>query len=54
MFGQQTITTKVKMMIPKDEPTEYVDVTSAMYEPSISQGMEDSLLENLNLLQEEK
>jgi Fe-S-cluster-containing dehydrogenase component len=28
-FGQQTITTKVKMMVPKDQPLHHVDVTSA-------------------------
>ena len=32
-FGQQTITTKVNMMVPRSGSGEHVDVTSAMHEP---------------------
>lgn len=44
-FGRQMIATKVRIMIPKDEPAEYVDVTAAMHEPSIGQPIEEALLE---------
>jgi Fe-S-cluster-containing dehydrogenase component len=43
-FGLQTITTKVKMMIPKEAPGEQVDVTAAMYQPTIGQDILDDLL----------
>jgi Fe-S-cluster-containing dehydrogenase component len=43
-FGNQIITTKVKMMIPKDAPVEQVDVTAAMEQPSIGQEMEEVFL----------
>jgi len=32
-FGNQTITTKVNMLVPKDAPAEALDVLSALYEP---------------------
>jgi Fe-S-cluster-containing dehydrogenase component len=32
-FGQQTITTKVNMMVPRASAVEQVDVTAAMHEP---------------------
>ena len=31
-FGRQSITTKVKMMVPRDRPVEHIDVTAAMNE----------------------
>ena len=34
-FGDQTIVTKVSMMIPSSAPNEVVDVTAAMHEPTI-------------------
>jgi hypothetical protein len=43
-FGRQTITTKVKMMVPKRAPVERVDVTAAMHQPLISQDIMDDLL----------
>lgn len=43
-FGMQTITTKVKMMVPKELPTEQVDVTAAMDQPTIGQDIFDDLL----------
>ncbi len=36
-FGAQTIRTKVNMMVPSDVPEEIVDVTAAMYVPTIGQ-----------------
>jgi Fe-S-cluster-containing dehydrogenase component len=35
-FGNQVIITKVHMMVPKDSPVENVDVTSALYEPTVT------------------
>ena len=34
-FGMQTIRTKVTVMVPADAPRELIDVTAAMYEPTI-------------------
>ena len=45
-FGEQTIHTKVHMMIPAEAPTEYVDVTDAMQDPPIGQSI---LLEMANM-----
>lgn len=45
-FGRQTITTRVKMMVPDDAPIEHVDVTAAMHEPPIGQPI---LLQMANL-----
>lgn len=52
-FGAQTITTKVKMMAPKDFQPEHVEVLSAMHESTIGHEMEDMLFANLNLQEEE-
>ena len=38
-FGNQTITTKVNMMVPKDKPVQHIDVTAAMEEETV--GIED-------------
>jgi Fe-S-cluster-containing dehydrogenase component len=35
-FGQQTITTKVNLMAPRDRPPEFLDVTAAMHDPLAS------------------
>jgi Fe-S-cluster-containing dehydrogenase component len=32
-FGQQTVRTKVSVMVPKDSAVEHLDVTAAMHEP---------------------
>ena len=42
-FGQQTIRTKVNVMVPKDGPDEHVDVTAAMYEPAIGHDVLDDV-----------
>ncbi len=34
-FGGQTIRTKVNMMVPREAPEDHVDVTAAMFEPTI-------------------
>jgi hypothetical protein len=38
-FGQQTIRTKVNMMVPKHSTVQRVDVTSAMHEPPTGRSM---------------
>lgn len=45
-FGAQTITTKVNIMVPRGESIEHVDVTEAMYEPTVgrSDAGDDALL----------
>lgn len=43
-FGQQTITTKVNMLIPKDDPINLVDVAQAMFNTPAAQEMTDDLL----------
>ena len=49
-FGNQTITTKVNMMVPKDSPVEQIDVTDAIYEPTAPQdAADDPLMTNLRL-----
>ncbi len=47
-FGRQTIRTKVNMLVPIESTVEYVDVTSAMFEPTISHEVTDDVfMENL-------
>jgi Fe-S-cluster-containing dehydrogenase component len=45
-FGEQTIHTKVQMMVPVEAKAEYVDVTAAMQDPPIGQSI---LLEMANM-----
>ena len=42
-FGNQVIITKVHMMVPKESVVENVDVTSALYEPTLTNEMESFL-----------
>jgi Fe-S-cluster-containing dehydrogenase component len=42
-FGNQTIRTKVNVMIPRDTPREIVDVTASMYEPASGNELMDGL-----------
>ncbi len=37
-FGRQEITTKVHMMVPRDQPPDHVDVTSAMHDGPVGRG----------------
>jgi Fe-S-cluster-containing dehydrogenase component len=42
-FGNQLIRTKVSMMVPLEAPTEVVDVTEAMYDPTIGNDVFEDL-----------
>lgn len=48
-FGKQTITTKVQMMVPRDNRPEHLDVAAAMNDVPVGriplQGMTDALFE---------
>ena len=47
-FGNQTISTKVNMMVPKESGNEQLDVTAAMDEPTAEQNMvDDPMMANL-------
>jgi Fe-S-cluster-containing dehydrogenase component len=41
-FGDQIITTKVKMMVPKDDAPAVIDVTAAMYDDPVGRGGQSS------------
>jgi Fe-S-cluster-containing dehydrogenase component len=45
-FGEQTITTKVNMMVPRIGQTEYIDVTSAMDEETMGKNIMLNVLMN--------
>lgn len=38
-FGGQTVTTKVKVMVPREARVEHLDVTAALYAPPVGQSM---------------
>lgn len=42
-FGNQTIRTKVNIMVPLETATEIVDVTAAMHEPTIGRDILDDV-----------
>jgi Fe-S-cluster-containing dehydrogenase component len=42
-FGNQIIITKVNMMVPKEQVGEHIDVTSALYEPTVTNEMDNFL-----------
>jgi len=42
-FGSQLIITKVNMMVPREATAEQIDVTAALYEPAITNDMENFL-----------
>ena len=44
-FGLQTIRTKVNIMVPRDARVAVVDVTAAMYEPTIGHDMLDDVFQ---------
>ncbi|MGA7617725.1 MAG: 4Fe-4S dicluster domain-containing protein [Thermoanaerobaculia bacterium] len=46
-FGEQTITTKVNMMVPKDQPVANIDVTSAMDEGPVGRERPMNLLDDI-------
>jgi hypothetical protein len=43
-FGNQTISTRVNMMVPKAATPEHLDVTAALHELPVGQDMLDGLL----------
>lgn len=45
-FGMQTIRTKVNVMVPADAPRELIDVTAAMYEPTIGHDVLEDVFDN--------
>jgi Fe-S-cluster-containing dehydrogenase component len=48
-FGHQTITTRVRMLVPKTAVPAHLDVMSAMYQPSVTNTIEEDLfVDNLN------
>jgi Fe-S-cluster-containing dehydrogenase component len=53
-FGRQLIRTKVNVMVPLELPQEIVDVTSAMYEPSIGHDVLDDMFVSEELFSSEK
>jgi Fe-S-cluster-containing dehydrogenase component len=53
-FGRQLIRTKVNFMVPLELPQEIVDVTSAMYEPSIGHDVLDDIFASEELFASEK
>jgi Fe-S-cluster-containing dehydrogenase component len=44
-FGEQTITTKVQIMVPRERRAPYLDVTAVLGEPAAGSGIELNLLE---------
>jgi Fe-S-cluster-containing dehydrogenase component len=52
-FGEQTITTKVNMMLPRSSTTEYVDVTSAMNERSVGRRISLNVLDETMFVAED-
>jgi Fe-S-cluster-containing dehydrogenase component len=49
-FGRQIIQTRVNMMVPQAAPLDHLDVTAAMYQPTIGHDIfADILMENLLL-----
>jgi Fe-S-cluster-containing dehydrogenase component len=43
-FGNQSISTRVNLMVPKAAPAEHLDVTAALHEAPVGQDMLDGLL----------
>lgn len=46
-FGEQTITTKVNMMVPREAPQLSIDVTDSMFDEAIGRGEPTNLLEDM-------
>jgi hypothetical protein len=45
-FGQQIIRTRVNIMVPREAHAAVVDVTAAMYEPTIGHEMLDDVFDD--------
>lgn len=53
-FGNQTISTRVNLMVPAASPAEHLDVTAALHEPPVGQDvLGDLLMDNLKADEEE-
>jgi len=46
-FGEQTITTKVNMMVPREAPQLSIDVTDSMFDEAVGRGEPTNLLEDM-------
>ncbi|MFO0814092.1 MAG: 4Fe-4S dicluster domain-containing protein [Gemmatales bacterium] len=46
-FGQQTITTKVNMMVPRESTDQIVDVTATMHEPPVGRTISLNVLTSI-------
>jgi Fe-S-cluster-containing dehydrogenase component len=46
-FGNQTITTKVNMMVPKETGNERLDVTASLHTTEVEQDLDDPMMANL-------
>ncbi len=44
-FGHQRITTQVHMMVPKEAPNQYLDVTAVLDDGALGKDIEDTLFE---------
>ncbi len=51
-FGEQAITTKVNMMVPRHEPVSHVDVTAAMDQQPLGTSMSLNVLTDAILAEE--
>jgi Fe-S-cluster-containing dehydrogenase component len=51
-FGRQTIRTKVNIMVPLEAPTEVVDVTAAMHEPTMGHDILDDVFATVKEVRE--
>ena len=53
-FGNQSISTRINMMVPKAAPVEHLDVTAALHEAPVGQDvLDDLLMDNLKTNGEE-
>jgi Fe-S-cluster-containing dehydrogenase component len=46
-FGEQTITTKVNMMVPREAPQLSIDVTDSMFDEAVGRGEPTNLLDDM-------
>ncbi|MBI2214087.1 MAG: 4Fe-4S binding protein [Acidobacteria bacterium] len=46
-FGNQTITTKVNMMVPREAPQMSIDVTDSMFDEAVGRGEPTNLLDDM-------
>jgi Fe-S-cluster-containing dehydrogenase component len=54
-FGNQSISTRVNLMVPKAARIEHLDVTAALHEPPVGQDvLDDLLMDNMTADREEE